>query len=756
MKTSSIILLVLLFCSARANDVLGQLQAGGSMGMGPNLQRYLYVVTPGIRDYTEYGGAGILVFDIDNGHKFVKRLGTAASTIEKPRNIKGVCGQGDRLYFTTPEKLYCVDLSTGKTVWEVSPPNGCDRMSILPDRPILYVPSFEKDTWNVINAENGKLVTEIETKSGAHNTVVSRDGLRMYMGGLKSPNIFVADTRTHKVIQQVGPFGGAIRPFTINSDRTKAYVCVNDLLGFEIGDLRTGKVLSRIEVAGFKRGEVKRHGCPSHGIGLTPDEREVWVVDAANEHVHVFDNTVTPPKQMLSIKLREQPGWITFSIDGQYAYPSTGEVISTKTRTIVATLSDETGREVHSEKMLEVHTRGQPKAEKFGDQFGVGRLAVSYARGADGQAMSATALNMPLMFTQTCSSNSSRTARGVPGGTPGGVDAGMSGGMQDTKYFDDALRELNFCFLDSMTQVSDHANRSVLQLNFCVSTKELAALAPLAVQRYYGEKSPPISVIVDDSSGAEVTVDAVAVYDYDVSTVYTERKEACPGDVRVSPRGPRVFITGHGEAGDTPAEAVAKTMASLKKTLDWLGCDAKSLLRIRCYATPGLSFRKELDELVGNDWIPIRSVTVDKSSTIPLEIEIIAQAPPAAANAPAVEFLTPPHLKASPAFSRVVRVNRGNWTFTADVFNEAPNPAEQVQAVFRDLGDVLRVSGSDFDHFVNATYYVGNDQAKQGFNNLLPQLFNPKSLPSATRARMSSVAGPKRIFSLNAIAVTAE
>ena len=54
-------------------------------------QRYLYVVCPGIRNYLEFGGAGILVFDIDDGHKFVKRIATPASREEKPDNIKGVC-----------------------------------------------------------------------------------------------------------------------------------------------------------------------------------------------------------------------------------------------------------------------------------------------------------------------------------------------------------------------------------------------------------------------------------------------------------------------------------------------------------------------------------------------------------------------------------------------------------------------------------------------------------------------------------------
>lgn len=339
------------------------------------LQRYLYVVTPGIRDYLEFGGAGILVFDIDHGHRFVKRIATTASQQAKPDNIKGVCADAasGRLYFTTRSTLYAVDLVTEKTLWEKEPPGGTDRMSITPDGKLLYVPSFEKDTWNVIDAASGEQIKSIETKSGAHNTVVSRDGQRMYLGGLRSPLLFVADTKTHEIVQKVGPLSGAIRPFTINGARTRAYVCVNDLLGFEMADLTAGKLLHRVEVAGFKLGAVKRHGCPSHGIGLTPDEREVWAVDAANQRVHVFDNTVEPPKQKESIALREQPGWITFSLDGKLAYPSTGEVIDTATKKIVAALADEKGREVHSEKMVEIHFRdGKPMAN--GDQFGVGRV----------------------------------------------------------------------------------------------------------------------------------------------------------------------------------------------------------------------------------------------------------------------------------------------------------------------------------------------------------------------------------------------
>src|SRR5438876_353188 len=209
---------------------------------------------------------------------------------------------------------------------------------------------------------------------GAHNTVCSLDDRRVYMAGLRSPLLTVLDAQTQKPVGQVGPFSAAIRPFTINGARTLCIVNVNGLLGFEIGDLNTGKKLYRVEVQGFKPGPTKRHGCPSHGVGMTPDEKEIWVCDAANSRLHVFDATVMPPRQMTSsITLREQPGWITFSLDGRFAFPSTGEIIDAKTKKIVAALRDEQGREVHSEKMLEIDfENGVPV--RAGDQFGLGRV----------------------------------------------------------------------------------------------------------------------------------------------------------------------------------------------------------------------------------------------------------------------------------------------------------------------------------------------------------------------------------------------
>jgi DNA-binding beta-propeller fold protein YncE len=181
----------------------------------------------------------------------------------------------------------------------------------------------------------------------------------------------IADTSKHEVVREIGPFSDVVRPFTINSARTKCYVNVNNLLGFEVGDLPTGKKMYRVEISGYDKGPVKRHGCPSHGIGLTPDEQELWVTDATNKKVHVFDNTKMPPVQIASIKLRDEPGWISFSIDGKLAWPSTGEVIEVSAQKIIAALKDETGQDVQSEKLLEIDFAGG-KAVRAGNQFGIG------------------------------------------------------------------------------------------------------------------------------------------------------------------------------------------------------------------------------------------------------------------------------------------------------------------------------------------------------------------------------------------------
>lgn len=330
-------------------------------------RRLLYVTMPG----TYYGGgtSGILIFDIDAEHKFVRRLATP----DFGGQTKGFCGSAAtrRLYVSSTKKLWCFDLKSEKVLWERAYEKGCDRMAITPDGKTIYMPSIEGSDWKVIDASNGEVIKSIEVRDGPHNTLCSLDGSHAYLASLKYNKLTVVDTRTHTVEREIGPFSSAIRPFTVNGSGTLCYVNINGLRGFEVGDLRSGEKLHRVEVAGAKGGGGK-HGCPSHGVGLTPDEREVWVTDSPGKAMQVFDATASPPKHIAEVPLEYEPGWITFSIDGRFAYPSTGDVIETKSRRIVNVLKDEHGKRAMSEKLLEIDFR-DGAATAMGNQFGIGR-----------------------------------------------------------------------------------------------------------------------------------------------------------------------------------------------------------------------------------------------------------------------------------------------------------------------------------------------------------------------------------------------
>ena len=338
-------------------------------------KRYLYVAVPGIRDYLGYGGHGILVFDIDNNHRFVKRIATKGLHPDgTPSNVKGVVVSValNSIYISTIESLQRIDLATDKLVWEKTFEGGCDRMSISPDGKTMYLPSFENSFWNVVDCATGAIIKKIDVYKRAHNTIYARSGNYVYLDDIASPWLYVADAKKHELVNKVGPFANFVRPFTINGRETRVYVTVDSLLGFEVGDLATGKKLAHVEVEGWNPGPVRRHGNPSHGIALTPNEKEIWLADGHNMRLHVF-SAVAPYRQLTTIPLQDMPGWITMSIDGKYVYPSSGEVLETKTRKIITTLQDEFHNNVASEKMVEIDIAGN-RVVKAGDQFGIGGI----------------------------------------------------------------------------------------------------------------------------------------------------------------------------------------------------------------------------------------------------------------------------------------------------------------------------------------------------------------------------------------------
>jgi DNA-binding beta-propeller fold protein YncE len=251
--------------------------------------------------------------------------------------------------------MAALDLKTGGVIWEKSyEDHCCDRMALSPDDRTIYAPAFGSPKWYVIDASTGQLRATVGVVGWPRDTRFAPDGRRAYLAAWESTTLAVADATAHNVIKTVGPFSGFLCAFTLNAKGTLAFANIDGLVGFEVGDLQTGLILDSVAADGFDKDTAAEYECPSHGIAFTRDERELWIADGVHNRLHVFDATVYPPTETAAIDLSAQPRWITFSVDGRYAYPSTGDVVDVKTRKIVGVLEDDRGARVSSESVMEI------------------------------------------------------------------------------------------------------------------------------------------------------------------------------------------------------------------------------------------------------------------------------------------------------------------------------------------------------------------------------------------------------------------
>jgi DNA-binding beta-propeller fold protein YncE len=303
----------------------------------------------------------ILVFDIDNSHRFVRRIPLwPAARGDDGEAIRGIAAgaRTGRLYVSTTKRLVAVDPANGKIVWEKSyDGRGCDRIAVSPDGRTIYAPAFGVAKWYVIDAATGERRATIDVMGWPRSTLYSRDGRLAYLAAWESSELSVADTATNTVVKSVGPFGGFLCPFTVNAKGTLAFANVDGLVGFEVGDLQTGLILDSVAVEGYDKEAAAQYECPSHGIAFTHDGRQLWVADGVRNRLHVFDATVYPPAASGAIELQAQPRWITVSSDDRYVYASTGDVIDAATRRLAGALQEAAGGRVASEHMIEIDGR---------------------------------------------------------------------------------------------------------------------------------------------------------------------------------------------------------------------------------------------------------------------------------------------------------------------------------------------------------------------------------------------------------------
>jgi DNA-binding beta-propeller fold protein YncE len=323
----------------------------GQNTTGSPIQRYLYVLPE---------GGTMFVYDIDHNHALVK-------TITLPPGVRFIRGVGadpasHSLYIaygsvSSEGQLMKMDLLTNQVIYNKQMPVGIDSFDITPDGKKIYMPDGDGQSdgiWRVVDAATGNVTASIDTGGhNPHNTFVSLNGTHVYMGPRLSNYLVMADTATNRVIRQIGPLQNGVRPFTINSKETLAFIETSDFLGFDVADIATGKIIYTVPISGKS---TEGGFAPAHGISLSPDERELYVSDWPNSKVHVFDITGLPgsaPKLITDIPVHNmlgsdtpcvgtncmKEGWLLHSLDGRFVYVGdAGDVINTRTRQSVAFL----------------------------------------------------------------------------------------------------------------------------------------------------------------------------------------------------------------------------------------------------------------------------------------------------------------------------------------------------------------------------------------------------------------------------------
>lgn len=346
---------------------LGMLLLGSvpSPARSQQSQHYLLVGAPSDQSDTAQSGVSVLVYDVGQGHRLVKRIpvwpaeaagehvrGMALS----PRSTTDPLASDDaRLYISTTRRLGAIELTSGRIVWEQDyGGHCCERVAVSPDGHTLYVPAFGRAIWYVVDAATGALESTIPITGWPRSTAIAPDGSRAFFVPWESKELFVVDTASNVVIRAVGPFTDFLCPFTINQRATMAFANVDGLVGFEVGDLLTGLVIERVQLDDYEPGQLAALECPSHGIAFAPGDGELWVADGVGNRLRVFDSTQLPPVHVASIPLARQPRWVMFSRDGRHVYSSSGDVVEASSKRIVATLKDEDGQVVESERMVDV------------------------------------------------------------------------------------------------------------------------------------------------------------------------------------------------------------------------------------------------------------------------------------------------------------------------------------------------------------------------------------------------------------------
>jgi YVTN family beta-propeller protein len=147
----------------------------------------------------------------------------------------------------------------------------------------------------------------------------------------------VIDLATEQVAWELKLSGG-VRPMTIETNpdgsTKRIFAQLSDLNGFAVVDFANRKETARVELPKPARDfetDSGRNSAPSHGIGVTPDGKTLWVTSIPNNAVFVYSLEDLKKVGEVALPAQKLPGheaisavanWVTFTPDSKTIYVS--------------------------------------------------------------------------------------------------------------------------------------------------------------------------------------------------------------------------------------------------------------------------------------------------------------------------------------------------------------------------------------------------------------------------------------------------
>ena len=243
--------------------------------------------------------------------------------IEVPHGVT-FSPDGTRAYISCESEstLWATDTKTGKLIGKAVLSGHPNNISIAKDGKRVFVGIVAAPgAVDVIDAATMKVVKSIPVKGGIHNTYVTPDGKYVIAGSIVGKIMTVIDEQTLQPVWEL-PFDLGVRPMgfekAADGSTIRMFVQLSGFHGFAVVDFKTHKEVARIKLPDQPSGGQSEGGAPSHGIGVSPDNKTLWVNSSLANAVFIYS---LPDLKVLGyVKTGNVPDWITFTPDGSTIY----------------------------------------------------------------------------------------------------------------------------------------------------------------------------------------------------------------------------------------------------------------------------------------------------------------------------------------------------------------------------------------------------------------------------------------------------